>query len=69
MEAQGNVEVVKTDSELFDQATIDATMKWVFTPAVMNNAPVAVWVTIPFKFKLQNERGMQIAVRHPRTRQ
>jgi periplasmic protein TonB len=47
-------EVVKTDSELFNQAAMDAAMKWVFTPAVMNNGPVAVWVTIPFKFKLQN---------------
>ncbi len=49
-------EVVKTDSELFNQAAIDAAMKWVFTPAVMNNGPVAVWVTIPFKFRLQNGR-------------
>lgn len=49
-------EVVKTDSDLFNQAAIDAAMKWVFTPAVMNNGPVAVWVTIPFKFKLQNAR-------------
>ena len=49
-------EVVKTDSELFNQAAVDAAMKWVFTPAVMNNGPVAVWVTIPFKFKLQNSR-------------
>ena len=49
-------EVVKTDSELFNQAAIDAAMKWVFTPAVMNNGLVAVWVTIPFKFKLQNSR-------------
>jgi len=49
-------EVVKTDSELFNQAAMDAAMKWVFTPAVMNNGPVAVWVTIPFKFRLQNSR-------------
>ena len=49
-------EVIKTESELFNQAAIDAAMKWVFTPAVMNNGPVAVWVTIPFKFRLQNSR-------------
>jgi hypothetical protein len=29
-------------------------MQWVFTPAIMNNGPVAVWVAIPFKFKLKN---------------
>ena len=49
-------EVVRTDSELFNQAAIDAAMKWIFTPAVMNNGPVSVWVTIPFKFRLQNGR-------------
>ena len=49
-------EVVKTDSELFDQAATDAAMQWVFTPAVMNNGPVAVWVTIPFRFALKNNR-------------
>jgi len=49
-------EVVKTDSDLFDQAATDAAMKWVFTPAVMNNGPVAVWVTIPFRFALRNNR-------------
>jgi len=45
-------QVLKSDAELFNQAAIDAAMQWVFTPAVMNNGPVAVWVSIPFKFKL-----------------
>jgi protein TonB len=49
-------QVVKTDSDLFNQAATDAAMKWVFTPAVMNNGPVAVWVTIPFRFALRNNR-------------
>ncbi len=44
--------VQKSDAELFNQPAIDAAMKWVFTPAVMNNGPVAVWVSIPFKFRL-----------------
>jgi protein TonB len=50
------VEVLKTDSELFNQAAVDAAMQWVFTPAVMNNGPVAVWVSIPFKFQLREAR-------------
>ncbi len=48
--------VLKSDAELFNQAAIDAAMQWVFTPAVMNNGPVAVWVSIPFKFKLNQGR-------------
>jgi periplasmic protein TonB len=49
-------QVIKTDAELFNQSAIDAAMQWTFTPAVMNNGPVAVWVSIPFKFKLNQAR-------------
>ncbi len=49
-------QVLKSDAELFNQPSIDAAMKWVFTPAIMNNGPVAVWVSIPFKFKLNQGR-------------
>ena len=49
-------QILKSDAELFNQAAIDAAMQWVFTPAVMNNGPVAVWVSIPFKFKLSQGR-------------
>jgi protein TonB len=49
-------EMLKSDSDLFDQSALDAAMHWVFTPAVMNNGPVAVWVSIPFRFKLHNGR-------------
>jgi len=44
--------LIKTDSELFTQSAIDAAMKWVFTPAIMNGKPVPVWVSIPFKFRI-----------------
>lgn len=46
--------VIKSDAEIFNQAAVDAAMQWVFTPAIMNNGPVAVWVAIPFKFRLKN---------------
>lgn len=49
-------EILKSDSDLFDQPALDAAMHWVFTPAVMNNGPVAVWVSIPFRFKLHEGR-------------
>jgi len=43
---------MKSDNEIFDQAAIDAALQWVFTPAMMNNGPVAVWAAVPFRFKL-----------------
>ena len=49
-------EVIKSDAELFNQSAKEAAMQWVFTPAVMNNGPVSVWVSIPFKFKLNQGR-------------
>jgi TonB family protein len=44
--------LLKSDCELFVQPSIDAAMKWVFTPALMNGNPVPVWVSIPFRFRL-----------------
>ncbi|MFH1866459.1 MAG: TonB family protein [Patescibacteria group bacterium] len=44
--------IVKSDSEIFNEPAKVAAMQWVFTPAMMNNGPVAVWAAIPFHFKL-----------------
>jgi len=46
------VVIIKSDSEIFNQAVIDAVNKWVFTPALMSTGPVAVWLSLPFVFKL-----------------
>ena len=45
-------DIVKSDAEIFNQAAKDAAIQWVFTPAVMQKGPVAVWVSIPFRFRL-----------------
>lgn len=45
--------VIKSDAEIFNQAAIDAAMKYAFTPALQNQKPVPVWVVIPFKFELR----------------
>lgn len=45
--------VIKTDSELFNDAAIAAAMKSAFTPALQNNHPIAVWIVLPYKFQLQ----------------
>jgi periplasmic protein TonB len=44
--------IIKSDAEIFNQAAKDAALQWVFTPAVMQKGPVAVWVSIPFRFRL-----------------
>ena len=45
--------IVKTDSDLFNDAAIAAAMKSAFTPALQNNHPIAVWIVLPYKFQLQ----------------
>jgi len=47
------VVIQKSASEIFDQAAIDAAKQFVFTPAMMQNGPVDVWVSIPFHFRLK----------------
>ena len=51
--------ILRTDAEVLNQATIDASMNWKFKPAMMDGKPVAVWVTIPFKFKMDNPKANQ----------
>jgi TonB family protein len=47
--------VQKSDSEILNEAAVNAALQWVFTPAMMNSGPVAVWASVPFKFKLNRE--------------
>lgn len=44
---------LKVSYSVFNQPTIDAAMKYRFTPAMLDNKPVSVWVVIPFTFKLR----------------
>lgn len=48
-----DVLIVKSDSEIFNQAAIDAAKQFLFTPAISAAGPVAVWVTFPFVFSLR----------------
>lgn len=48
--------IIKSDAEIFNQAAEDAAKQFLFTPAYMNNGPVAVWVSVPFKFKLADRK-------------
>jgi TonB family protein len=46
-------EVMRSDNPLFDSAAVRAGTQWIFTPAIMNNKPVSVWVTVPFQFRIE----------------
>lgn len=50
------VVVIKSDAEIFNEAAIEAAKQFLFTPAYMNNGPVAVWVSVPFRFKLADRK-------------
>ena len=38
--------------EVFHEAARAAAAQWEFTPAIQNDKPVRVWVSLPFKFQL-----------------
>lgn len=48
--------VVKSDAEIFNEPAVEAAKQFVFTPAYMNQGPVSVWVSVPFRFKLADRR-------------
>ncbi len=49
--------VIKSTTEIFNDAAVEAAMQFLFTPAVMNNGPIKVWVSIPFKFQLKDMKA------------
>jgi TonB family protein len=48
-----DVKIFKSDSEIFNQSVIDAAKQYMFTPAMMKNGPVSVWIAVPFTFQLK----------------
>ncbi len=50
------VVVLKSDAEIFNEPAVEAAKQFVFTPAYMNNGPVSVWVSVPFKFRLADKK-------------
>lgn len=49
------VEIIESDSELFNQSVIDAVKQWKFTPAVSAGGPVDVWISMPYCFRLRDK--------------
>ncbi len=50
------VDILQSDAEIFNAPAIEAAKQFVFTPAYMNDGPVSVWVTFPFKFELSGTK-------------
>ena len=50
------VDILQSDAEIFNEPAIEAAKQFVFTPAYMNDGPVSVWVTFPFKFELSGAK-------------
>ncbi len=48
------IEVSKDSDQPFIQAAVDAFMKWTFKPAMQNDKPIWVWVSLPQHFRLHN---------------
>jgi TonB family protein len=51
------VEVLKSENDIFNEATLVAARQWRFSPAIKDNKPVAVWVSVPFRYKLAEKSG------------
>lgn len=49
-----NIKVIYSDNTILDSAAIQAILKTTFTPATIADKPTSAWVTIPIKFKLNN---------------
>jgi protein TonB len=47
------VRIAKSENDMFNDAALEAARQFLFTPAYMNNGPISVWVSVPFKFKLR----------------
>jgi protein TonB len=45
--------VIMAGPDIFHETTIAAAMQWVFKPAIQRDKPIAVWVALPFQFKLR----------------
>jgi TonB family protein len=57
VDAQGKAvqaKVVRSSSEVFNDAAIEAAMKSVFKPAMMSTGPVSEKVYIPYNFSLSH---------------
>jgi len=56
--------VLKSDAEIFNTSALDAAMQWKFKAAMLHGQPVGAWISIPFRFRLINEKENPAAEVH-----
>ena len=52
---QGETSAQSVDGKAFAESASKAVKQWKFSPAQMQGKPVAVWITVPFRFKLSGK--------------
>lgn len=65
VDENGNVEKAKVEQgvkDMIDEAALNAAKKAKFTPALLDNKPVKVWVILPVAFKLSIEKSAEAHV-------
>lgn len=45
--------ILSSGNRVFEESAVDAVRKTVFTPAIQNGVPVAVWIQVPIIYELQ----------------
>lgn len=50
------VSILKSENDIFNESAMVAARQFRFSPALKDKKPVAVWVTMPFKFKLADKK-------------
>jgi len=45
--------VLHSTADCLNEAAVAAAKEYLFVPAIMNNGPVSVWVSVPFSFRLK----------------
>jgi TonB family protein len=50
-----DVQIVQSSADVFNKSVLDAAWSYRFTPALVNDKPTAVWITVPFAFVLADK--------------
>lgn len=53
--------ILKSTNKIFDQPSIDAAMKYKFSPVTYRDKPVSVWVIVPFNYRLKPESAETVS--------
>jgi TonB family protein len=52
-----DVRLLKSEAEILNKPAVEAARQFVFSPALIAGKPVAVWVSVPFKFRIMERES------------